>query len=118
MPANGWLNMLHGALPSSTPAWTPKPTILGVYRCLEQALIITELWLAGDSVRARRRSDRKGRLCIDQNIPERRIRGLVHEHQNPAGGIQWNEAVVIREAAKSPNFWDEATTRHNNLRKY
>ncbi len=44
--------------------------------------------------------------------------GLAHEHQNPAGGIEWNEAVVIRELAKSPNFWDEATTRHNVLRKY
>jgi hypothetical protein len=44
--------------------------------------------------------------------------GLAHEHQNPAGGIQWNEEVVIRECAKSPNFWDEATTRHNILRKY
>ena len=44
--------------------------------------------------------------------------GLAHEHQNPAGGIRWNEEVVIREAAKSPNFWDEATTRHNILNKY
>jgi hypothetical protein len=44
--------------------------------------------------------------------------GLSHEHQNPAGGIQWNEEVVIRELAKSPNFWDEATTRHNVLNKY
>jgi len=44
--------------------------------------------------------------------------GLAHEHQNPAGGIQWNEQVVIRELAGSPNFWDEATTRHNVLRKY
>ena len=44
--------------------------------------------------------------------------GLAHEHQSPAGGIQWNEDVVIREAAKSPNFWDEETTRHNILRKY
>jgi len=44
--------------------------------------------------------------------------GFAHEHQNPAGGIQWNEAVVIRELAKSPNFWDEATARHNVLRKY
>ena len=35
--------------------------------------------------------------------------GLAHEHQNPAGGIQWNEAVVIREMAGSPNFWDEQT---------
>lgn len=44
--------------------------------------------------------------------------GLAHEHQNPAGGIQWNEQLVIREMAKSPNFWDEQTTRHNILRRY
>jgi hypothetical protein len=44
--------------------------------------------------------------------------GLAHEHQNPAGGIEWNEEIVIREMAKSPNFWDEAKTRHNILRKY
>jgi hypothetical protein len=44
--------------------------------------------------------------------------GLAHEHQNPAGGIQWNEAVVISEMAKSPNFWNEQKTRHNILRRY
>ena len=44
--------------------------------------------------------------------------GLAHEHQNPRGGIEWNEQVVIQELAKSPNFWDEQTTRHNVLRKY
>ena len=44
--------------------------------------------------------------------------GLAHEHQNPAGGIQWNEKVVIREMAKSPNLWDAQTTRHNIMRKY
>lgn len=44
--------------------------------------------------------------------------GLGHEHQNPQGGIQWNEAVVIREMAKSPNFWNEQKTRHNILRRY
>jgi hypothetical protein len=44
--------------------------------------------------------------------------GLAHEHQNPAGGIQWNEPVVIREMARSPNFWDEATTRHNIINRY
>jgi hypothetical protein len=44
--------------------------------------------------------------------------GLAHEHQNPRGGIQWNEPVVIQELAKSPNFWDEETTRHNVIRKY
>jgi len=43
---------------------------------------------------------------------------LAHEHQNPRGGIQWNEQVVIQELAKSPNFWDEETVRHNVIRKY
>ena len=44
--------------------------------------------------------------------------GLAHEHQNPQGGIQWNEQVVIEELAKSPNFWDEQKARHNVIRKY
>ena len=44
--------------------------------------------------------------------------GLAHEHQNPLGGIQWNEQVVVEELAKSPNFWDEETARHNVIRKY
>ncbi len=44
--------------------------------------------------------------------------GLAHEHQNPAGGIEWNEATVLRELAGPPNNWDEATIRHNVLRKY
>ena len=44
--------------------------------------------------------------------------GLAHEHQNPAGGIQWNEAVVLRDLAGPPNNWDQATIRHNVLAKY
>lgn len=44
--------------------------------------------------------------------------GLAHEHSNPLGGIQWNEPVVIAALAGPPNFWDEATTRHNVFRKY
>lgn len=44
--------------------------------------------------------------------------GLAHEHQNPQGGIQWNEAVVIRDLAGPPNFWDAETVRHNVLHKY
>jgi hypothetical protein len=44
--------------------------------------------------------------------------GLAHEHQNPQGGIQWNEAAVLRAMAGPPNFWDEATTRHNILHRY
>ena len=44
--------------------------------------------------------------------------GLAHEHQNPQGGIEWKEDVVIRELSGPPNNWDEATIRHNVLRKY
>jgi hypothetical protein len=44
--------------------------------------------------------------------------GLAHEHRNPVAGIRWNEEAVIRAMAAAPNFWDEATTRHNILRKY
>ncbi|QHE86694.1 M12 family metallopeptidase [Hydrogenophaga sp. BPS33] len=44
--------------------------------------------------------------------------GLMHEHQNPAGGIEWNEATVIRDLSGPPNNWSEATIRHNVLNKY
>jgi len=44
--------------------------------------------------------------------------GLSHEHQNPVGGIQWNEAAVIADLSGPPNWWDEATIRHNVLNKY
>jgi Astacin (Peptidase family M12A)/Bacterial pre-peptidase C-terminal domain len=44
--------------------------------------------------------------------------GLAHEHQNPAGGIEWNEARVIQDLSGPPNNWDEATIRHNVLSKY
>lgn len=44
--------------------------------------------------------------------------GLAHEHQNPEGGIHWNEAAVIASLSGPPNNWDEATIRHNVLNKY
>lgn len=44
--------------------------------------------------------------------------GLSHEHQNPDGGIEWNEQVVIDDLAGPPNFWSEQQTRHNVLNKY
>lgn len=44
--------------------------------------------------------------------------GLAHEHQNPDGGIQWNEAAVIRDLSGPPNDWDLDTIRHNVLNKY
>jgi len=44
--------------------------------------------------------------------------GLGHEHQNPAGGIQWNEAEVIRDLSQPPNSWTVDQIRHNVIEKY
>jgi Astacin (Peptidase family M12A)/Bacterial pre-peptidase C-terminal domain len=44
--------------------------------------------------------------------------GLAHEHQNPAGGIEWNEEVVLRELSGPPNNWDADQIRFNVLNKY
>lgn len=44
--------------------------------------------------------------------------GLIHEHQNPKGGIDWNEPAVIADLSGPPNNWDEATIRHNVLDHY
>lgn len=39
--------------------------------------------------------------------------GLVHEHQNPAGGIRWNKAAVYQDLSGPPNHWDQATIDRN-----
>jgi hypothetical protein len=44
--------------------------------------------------------------------------GLIHEHQNPDGGIEWNEPAVIADLSGPPNNWDEATIRFNVLDHY
>jgi Astacin (Peptidase family M12A) len=44
--------------------------------------------------------------------------GLAHEHSSPAGGIQWNEPVVLAALAGPPNFWGPAMVEHNVFRKY
>lgn len=44
--------------------------------------------------------------------------GMAHEHQNPAGGIEWNEAKVIQSLSGPPNNWTEDKIRHNVLDKY
>jgi hypothetical protein len=44
--------------------------------------------------------------------------GLIHEHQNPEGGIEWNEPAVLEDLTGPPNNWDEATIRHNVLDHY
>lgn len=44
--------------------------------------------------------------------------GLIHEHQNPEGGIQWNEPAVIADLSGPPNRWDLDTIRRNVLDHY
>jgi Astacin (Peptidase family M12A) len=44
--------------------------------------------------------------------------GMAHEHQNPKGGIEWNEEVVIRDLGGAPNFWPAEQARHNVIEKY
>jgi Matrixin len=44
--------------------------------------------------------------------------GLIHEHQNPQGAIEWNEPAVRADLEGPPNTWDEATIRHNVLDHY
>jgi hypothetical protein len=44
--------------------------------------------------------------------------GCVHEHQNPVGGIQWDEDAVIKYYAGSPNYWSAEKTRQNVINKY
>jgi hypothetical protein len=44
--------------------------------------------------------------------------GLGHEHQNPAGGIEWNRDAVIRDLSGPPNSWTVEQIEHNVLNKY
>lgn len=44
--------------------------------------------------------------------------GLIHEHQNPNGAIQWNKPAVSADLSGPPNNWDPATIQHNIFDKY
>jgi hypothetical protein len=44
--------------------------------------------------------------------------GCIHEHQNPKGGIKWNEAAVYKYFAGPPNYWSHDDTYHNVIEKY
>jgi hypothetical protein len=44
--------------------------------------------------------------------------GAIHEHQNPKGGIKWNEQAVLQAFSGPPNNWSEADIRFNILDKY
>jgi Astacin (Peptidase family M12A) len=44
--------------------------------------------------------------------------GAIHEHQNPKGGIAWNEAAVYAFFAGPPNNWTKDETFTNVIMKY
>lgn len=44
--------------------------------------------------------------------------GCIHEHQNPRGGIKWNEEAVYRHFGGPPNSWSRSEIRANVLDKY
>lgn len=44
--------------------------------------------------------------------------GLIHEHQNPEGGIDWNKQAVYDFYAGSPNYWSKEEVDVNVLSTY
>jgi serralysin len=44
--------------------------------------------------------------------------GLIHEHQNPKGGVRWNEEAVINDLKGPPNNWNIDQIHINVLNHY
>jgi hypothetical protein len=44
--------------------------------------------------------------------------GLIHEHQNPAGGIIWNQPQVIADLSGPPNNWSIPVISQNMFEPY
>lgn len=44
--------------------------------------------------------------------------GLIHEHQNPSGGIPWNKEAVYRDLSGPPNNWSREEIDHNLFEPY
>jgi len=44
--------------------------------------------------------------------------GLIHEHQNPGGQINWNRRQVIEELSGPPNNWPLEVIDHNMFEPY
>jgi hypothetical protein len=44
--------------------------------------------------------------------------GMIHEHQSPASGIQWNKPAVTADLSGPPNYWDEETIQFNVFDRY
>lgn len=44
--------------------------------------------------------------------------GLIHEHQNPLGSINWNKPAVYHDLSGPPNNWSKAQIDHNMFEAY
>jgi hypothetical protein len=44
--------------------------------------------------------------------------GLIHEHQNPDGGIEWDRAAVMKDLSGPPNNWSAAQIETNMFQHY
>jgi len=44
--------------------------------------------------------------------------GLIHEHQNPAGGIMWNKPAVYKSLMGPPNNWTKQQVDFNMFEPY
>lgn len=44
--------------------------------------------------------------------------GLIHEHQNPKGGIKWNRDAVTHDLSGPPNRWNAQQIENNMFRYY
>lgn len=44
--------------------------------------------------------------------------GMIHEHENPLGGIKWNREAVYRDLGGPPNNWDRKTVDNNMFSVY
>lgn len=44
--------------------------------------------------------------------------GLIHEHQNPVGGIHWDKDKVISDLSGPPNNWRPEVIEHNMFEPY
>lgn len=44
--------------------------------------------------------------------------GLIHEHQHPTAGINWNREAVIADLKQPPNIWTLEDIEHNMFEAY
>jgi len=66
---------------------------------------------------------------LDANTPDREYSrvvkhefghalGLIHEHQNPAGGVKWNKDAIYEALSRRPYNWDRKTIDYNIFERY